>query len=447
MAGLAALAIWSGPRAAEPPPAVILMIGDGMDDHQITIARNYALGADGTLAMETLPYRAAAKVLGIEEADPAMPAYVGDSANSATSLATGAVTSAGRVSTAAGTDEDLPTILEQARGAGLRTGLVTTSALTDATPAAFAAHVADRDCQGPADMSRVECAPDARARGGPGSIAEQMIAAGADLMLGGGAAYFGQRIDPNDSRSPTIIHRARDAGYTVARSLAEAGAAPPGGKVLGLFARRDLPVEWEGEEARPIEIARDGRPRVPAPFRCAANPRFGDTPTLEAMTRLALERLGGDNAKGLFLMVEGASIDKQTHERNPCGHIGELLAFDRAVTAVAAWAATRPRTLLIVTADHGHAAQIIPYPSMFSDYEKLPGIGPQYPAGYVARLRTGEGAVMTINYATNAPPEGVAEEHTGVHVPVFAAGAGAEDIGPLTSQPALHDVMLRRLGR
>ena len=60
---------------------VILFVGDGVDDHQLTIARNYLLGADGAFSFEAFPYRAAARVLTVSEEDPGLPEYVGDSAS------------------------------------------------------------------------------------------------------------------------------------------------------------------------------------------------------------------------------------------------------------------------------------------------------------------------------------------------------------------------------
>lgn len=73
----------------------------------------------------------------VREEDPDTPDYVPDSAATATAWATGSKTSNGRISTTAGTDEDLTTILELAQGSGRLTGNVTTASLTDASPAAL----------------------------------------------------------------------------------------------------------------------------------------------------------------------------------------------------------------------------------------------------------------------------------------------------------------------
>ncbi|HET7609861.1 MAG TPA: alkaline phosphatase, partial [Gammaproteobacteria bacterium] len=109
---------------AAPAPKVVLIIGDGMDQQQITIARDYIAGYDGRLTLDTLPVRSSVQIQTVAEEDPSMPEYVADSANTATSIATGIVTSAGRISTTAGTDLDAPTIMEIAAAAGVGTGIV-----------------------------------------------------------------------------------------------------------------------------------------------------------------------------------------------------------------------------------------------------------------------------------------------------------------------------------
>ena len=186
------------PSSTTGAPKVILIIGDGMDDQQITIARNYLVGSGGRLTLDELPFRGVVQVQTVDEDDPRQPVYVADSANTATTMATGKLTSAGRIATAAGSGEDIDTIMELARAAGLGTGIVTTSSLTDATPAAFVAHVNQRFCQGPADVAQgverparfIDCSSNSKAGGGRGSIAEQIAESGVDILLGGGTQYF-----------------------------------------------------------------------------------------------------------------------------------------------------------------------------------------------------------------------------------------------------------------
>jgi alkaline phosphatase/streptomycin-6-phosphatase len=115
--------------------SVILLIGDGMDDSEITIARNYELGVDGRLVMDTFPFTGAVTTYVVEEDNSSVPNYVPDSAASGTAWSTGEKTSNGRISTTPSTDKDLKTLLEIAQDNGLSTGIVTTAELTDATPA------------------------------------------------------------------------------------------------------------------------------------------------------------------------------------------------------------------------------------------------------------------------------------------------------------------------
>ena len=173
------------------PKNMILIIGDGLDDQHVTMGRNYLAGMSGKLHMDQLPFRASVQV---ETLSPeGEPRYVADSANTATALATGAVTSIGRIATDI-EDNDLPTIAEAALSAGLRVGLVTTSSLTDATPAAFLSHVSARSCEGPEEIlgssyygiALPACPNDALENSGPGSIVEQLVTSGAHVLLGGG---------------------------------------------------------------------------------------------------------------------------------------------------------------------------------------------------------------------------------------------------------------------
>ncbi len=427
-------------QTAETARSVVLFIGDGMDDHQLTIARNYLLGADGAFVFEAFDHQAAAKVLTVLEADPQVPEYVGDSASGGTSISAGVVTSRGRIATRAGTGEPVTTVLELAAGAGKRTGIVTTSSLTDATPASFVAHISRRFCEGPSGMLPTptdrRCPNELKANGGPGSIAEQLAVSGVDLLLGGGYTHF----DQPDEAGVSVLRLAREAGYRLVRDASGLRAVEgEPGAILGLFGDGTLPVAWVGENgarARSVEFATDGQVIEPTPFRCVDNPDFGSRPTLEVMTRSALSRLESAPT-GFFLMVESASIDKQAHAGNPCGQIGETRALDQAVRVAVAFRERHPDTLILVASDHGHAAQIIPWPSLFASRAEA-----QYPPGKVARLRTLEGGLMAVSYGSNTH---YLEEHTGTQVPVYAQGPGAAPVRGLIRQSDLFEIVRRAL--
>lgn len=441
------------PAPVAQPRNVILIIGDGMDEQQISIARNYLKGAAGELLLDQMPLRSAVHIQTIEDKVGGKPVYVADSANTATTLATGTVTSIGRIGTSAGDDRDLPTLVELAAAAGLRTGIVTTSSVTDATPASFAAHVSLRLCEDPKTMLDIryrdiplgECPADLKARGGKGSIAEQLALSPLDVLLGGGGDHFSPVAEGG---TLSVTDLARGNGFEVITSASQLASAAPGKKLLGLFAPEELPVRLQGENGRSAESPRPsllnrihrylGSVTLPEPMLCEPNPAYGGTPTLRQMTDAALNLLSVDNDSGFFLMVESASIDKQSHERKPCGSIGEVEQLNEALESALAFAQTHPHTLIIVTADHAQAAQLVPYESLFAEFPI-----PIYTPGMLARIRTPEGGDMAVNYATN---NFVMEEHTGAAVPLFGNSEAIGRIPPFVRQADVFSISREYLG-
>ena len=426
-----------GPAA----PKVILIIGDGMDQQQITIARDYLVGYDGRLTLDTMPVRSSVQIQTVAEEDPRVPEYVADSANTATSMAAGILTSIGRIGTTAGTDLDVATIMEIAAAAGLGTGIVTTSSVTDATPASFVAHVSNRLCEGPRSMAAAnaagalsgDCPADLKSSGGKGSIAEQIAASRVDVVLGGGVRYFAQVAEGETKK--TVRDLAVANGFRVIGTAAELASLKPGGKVLGLFAPSTMPVQWRGAGgAQAVRVQHDenGRALLPEPFPCEPNPDYGATPPLAAMTRAALAHL---DRRAFVLMIESASIDKQSHVRRPCGQIGELKQLDDTLKLVLEYASAHPETLVLVTADHSQAAQLVPERSWLGANAASPG--------YFARIRTPEGAIMGVNYATN--DSDVQEDHTGADVPLLAYGAAAGEVPAAVRQTDIFQIMMRHL--
>lgn len=457
-ATLLALSLTLLPATALPAPApgpavgprhVILIIGDGMDEQQITIARNYLVGPGGRLLLDRLPLRAAVQVLTVEDRVEGRPVYVADSANTATSMATGVVTSRGRIATTAGDDRDLTTIVELAEAAGFRTGLVTTSSVTDATPAAFVAHISYRLCENPDAMGEIvyrgtslgtRCSADRKASGGPGSIAEQLAGSALDVILGGGRKHFAPLAE---GRAATVLDLAREQGFQVVTTGAALAAADKENRLLGLFSAGTLPVRLRGENGRiaeqaPVSRQRPGDVARPRPMTCEPNPAFDDVPGLRQMTDAALAHLAYRNERGFFLMIESASIDKQAHDRKPCGSIGEMAQLDEALASALAFAGAHPDTLVLVTSDHTHAAQLVPEESLFAAY----GVATHSP-GRLARIVTPDGGLMAINYATSESPW---EEHTGAAVPLFSNAEGVGRIPASLQQPQIFQVMREYLG-
>lgn len=439
--------------AAASQRNVILIIGDGMDDQQITIARNYLAGAQGKLLLDEMPLRGAVQILTIEDKVDGQPVYVADSANTATSMATGVITSRGRLATSAGDNRPLPTIVELAEAAGYRTGVVSTASVTDATPSAFAAHISFRLCQGPdlmleivySDIPLGGCPNEIKAKGGLGSVAEQLAESDLDVVLGGGGRYFDMTAEGSTS---TVREIAIDNGFSFVSSAGELVGAASADRLLGLFSRDTMPVRLRGEGGREAEAPQSswlnqahrylGSVTQPAPMDCEPNPDFAGMPSLKEMTDAALAVLAREDSAGFFLMIESASIDKQSHERKPCGSIGELEQLDEALASALAFAQANPNTLILVTADHSQAAQLIPAQSLFAAYP-IPVFSP----GKLARIRTPEGRLMAVNYATS---NFFMEEHTGANVPIFGNVEAQGRVPTFLSQPELFGIMKDYLG-
>ncbi|GAB3443097.1 alkaline phosphatase [Streptomonospora sediminis] len=407
-----------GPEAR--PCNVLLFIGDGMGDAELTMARNYLAGAGGRLAMDGLPFTGSATTYSVRAGDPRTAVYVTDSAAAATAWSTGTKTSNGAIGVDA-YGRARPTLAELARDGGLRTGIVTTEELSDPTPAAMGAHVADRSGQGPDSMDR--CPAQAREHGGPGSIAEQLARSRIDLLLGGGLRHFRQTVRDGAHAPRTVLDEAAAHGYSLVTGTAELKRRRPGDRLLGLFADGPLERRWQGPLALPGDSA---------PAACRPNPDVPrQQPGLAAMVAEALRLLGPATPRdpGFFLLAESAQIDNAGHDADPCGVIGEVGALDEAVRTGLDYAAGRSDTLVIVTADHGHSCQIVPVDVA------CPGSS--------AVLRTPEGGTMKVNYSTNLPGEIMV--HTGAQVRVAAYGPGARAVAGLIDHTDLFTLIRRAL--
>ena len=280
--------------------AVILFIGDGMGSAQRTGARWQSVGQSGQLVMDMLPISGWSRTASADSA-------ITDSAAAATAIATGVKTNNGMIAMDP-LGAELTTILELAQSRGMAVGLVTTVQIAHATPAAFAAHVPDRNMMT--------------------EIAAQMIDARPDVLLGGGEDEFlptaksgcypqsGERGDGRD-----LISEAISAGYTYVCDEAGFTSVDPSStsRLLGLFADEGM--------SRPF------------------------APTLAAMTQMAIDILSRD-PDGFFLMVEGGQIDWAGHVNDAANAIGDTIDFDAAVATGRAFAASESDVLIIVTADH-----------------------------------------------------------------------------------------------
>lgn len=403
---------------------VILIIGDGMGDSEITSARNYQYGADGRFpGIDDLPITGQYTTFSLDKSN-GKPDYVTDSAASGSGWATGTKTYNNAISVDI-KGRAQKSLLELAKAKGMKTGDVTTSELQDATPAVQVSHVAQRSCYGPEATSKT-CPENALENGGAGSITEQLLATRADVTLGGGAKTFTERAKAGKYQGLTLQQQAKQRGYAVVKNAAQLSRVKQANQkqpVLGLFADGNLPVGWVGPKA-----TRTGGSEPAA--RCSANPDFtAQVPRLGTMTNKAISLLKGSK-QGFFLQVESASIDKQDHAADPCGQIGETVQMDQAVKTALDFARKDGNTLVIVTADHAHSSQIV-YPG-------------ETTMGLTRTLTTNEGQPMTISYGT--ADEGGSQMHTGTQLRIAAYGPQAANVSGLTDQTDVFFTVQRALG-
>lgn len=284
---------------ASTPRNIILLIGDGMGPQQVGLLFDWAEASNNTpTAIETLMQSGEIGIVRTGASDSPLT----DSASSATAIATGVRTYNGAIGV--GPDgERLETIIEKAGARGRKTGLVTTTSVTHATPASFAAHI-DR-------------------RSKEAEIAQQLVASSVDVILGGGRSYF---LSERHDLRPQI----EAAGWRLVTDEAALNALVPGGRVLGLFANGHLPYL----------IDRD-------------SPDETEAPTLAELTAKALQLLSDeDDAEGFVLMIEGGRIDHGGHANDVASVLGEMREFDRTVDVVLSYQEQFPDTLVLVTADH-----------------------------------------------------------------------------------------------
>ena len=384
------------------PKNVILLIGDGMGEAEISATRNYEFDSGPGIFLDTMQNTASGIVVSKRNDNPDKYAFVGDSASGGTALATGELTSVRRIATTAQFGKPIKTIAEEAKEKGYTVGLVTTAVITDATPASFAAHADDRYCMKYGDSA---CGADSV------PIIDQMIALDVDVMLGGGYQLL-----PALKEEGTIQDYAISSGYTLVtdkKSLETVSAE----NLWGIFADYHMPRPWQSEDGRAAEVVTvgdDGRVVFPEAQKCIANPAYESMPTLEMMTEKEIENLSANNDEGFFLMVEGASIDKAAHDADICGSMGSMVEFDRAAKLAVEYAKKNPNTVVIITADHGGSTQNIHHP-YYENYERtaenLPGL--------YELLITKGGSEMTVYYGTDNIDD---QAHTGVNVPIFTYG-------------------------
>lgn len=444
---------------------VVLFIGDGMGDSEITVARDYLKGANGhfdgldavgqpsaldDVQAGTGQYTTFSVGNGSKDSavgkdgdgklvanpNPGKLTPVTDSSASGSAWATGTKTYNNAVDVDIYGNPQL-NLFELAKVAGKATGNVTTAEIQDATPAVLESHSSERACYGPqgktdgtSNNASKQCLINQlKENGGIGSISEQLLDTRADVTIGGGSKYFRQTVQGGEYKGKTVWEQAKEMGFqTVENDPAAMNALQykDGQPVLALMSDGNMPTKFNPSKATAKDPAKDASPTV-----CTLNADWlgNQGSSLKDMTKKALDLLNANpngQKNGFFLQVEGASIDKQDHAGNACGQIGETDDFDQAI-AYAMQNVDLTNTLVIVTADHAHTSQIL-------------NAQPAYALSTV--LKTADGNNMVVSYGTaqedsrdtDGGYNGGDMEHTGTQLRIAASGPGAQRVIGLTDQ-------------
>ncbi|MGB9928372.1 MAG: alkaline phosphatase [Methanosarcina sp.] len=297
---------------------VIILVPDGCSQSVQTLARWYSgkpLQLDEMVVGTVSTY--------------STDSVITDSSSAATAFATGYKTTNGFVSVGPSGDnvldtlevppEDLryrplATVLEASKLEGKATGLIATSRITHATPAAFASHIHDRDMEN--------------------EIMEQMVYEDIDVVFGGGSRHLipesegGKRTD-GENLTKVLL----EDGYQLVDSKNEmSNLTEP--KVWGLFASSHMAPDIDRTEFAPEE------------------------PSLAEMTGKAINLLSQDK-DGFFLMVEGSQVDWANHANDPAYAVTDFLAFDEAVKVAVDFAKKDGHTLVLAFPDHNTGGMTI----------------------------------------------------------------------------------------
>lgn len=302
---------------AEAAKNVILIIPDGCSTPMWAAVRAMTVGVDSLLNIDKLPVQGRCRTYSAD-------ALITDSAASGTTYACGVKTNNGILgcdrTTVYGdslTQKPVASILELAQKAGYSTGLITTTLLCHATPAAFYTHRANRSWYD--------------------QISGDLVGKGIDVLMGGGRDYFipkgavdeeGAPSKRNDGRN--IIQELRQEGYVYAYDTAGFKSIDPQktDKMLCLFNAGDMQFEYN-----------------------RAKDKAGE-PGLWEQTDKALQILS-KNKKGFFLMVESGIVDHAAHSHMSREFLWEGAACDKTVGVAMDFARKNRDTLVIVVPDHG----------------------------------------------------------------------------------------------
>jgi len=387
---------------------VIFVMGDGLGPAHRDAIQLSKVGPYDRLTMDRLPYQGMSST---NAEDP--ETFVTDSAAGATSLATGVKTYNGSINVDNGGDK-LTSIMKQAKAQGKAIGVVTTSQVTDASPASFGgASVTDRDQQS--------------------EIARQLIEdVKVDVILGGGEDYWypegnegaypdNPPKDPEEesqSDRGNLVRRAKDLGYTYVSDPADLGGAG-GRKILGLFANQEM-----------FEQNPEGEGDIYAP-----------KPSLPTMTNKAINVVSRD-PDGFFLFVEEEAIDEMAHNNNARLMLKSGRAMDKTVSEARFYADGNGQTLLITTGDHETGGLTVEA----TDDPEFPDESGGGQGDPNANLSVEDGPFGVANSDYRMILDWTTTGHTGADVPLTASGPGGRDLVGNYENTHVYDAMADALG-
>ena len=283
---------------------IILLIADGMSISQVSSYILIKGGPNERLAVDKFPVSGI--VLTHSE-----DAIVTDSASSATAYSTGFKT----INGALGLDKDLnylENLTEKIHNYGYVSSLISTSEITHATPAAFAAHV---DLRWKTD-----------------EISKQMIESNVVTILGGGRHFFLPEENGGKRDDGLNLYEQVKSTQTLLTHKNELDSVDltTTKKIIGLFA---------DEHLRDIE----------KPDNHSSEPATKDMLDFAIKRSESLMRNG---CRGYFIMVEGSQVDWAGHANSIDYLVREMEDFEEAVVLAKSYAEQNNETLVIVTADH-----------------------------------------------------------------------------------------------
>ena len=316
------LLFMAAPVLAGQPKYVFYFIGDGLGAAQRQFSEFFLQeklkNQNSQLIMNTF------EVAGINTTYCA-DSLITDSAAAATALASGVKTNKGVI----GKDvngNSVKTLTEEARDHGMKTGLSSTTRLTHATPAAFAAHNISRNNEN--------------------EIADDFLNSGVDFFAGGGIRHFipaSMKIKHRDAIGKTIKSKRKDEKDLI-KGFEDKGYST----FIGMKGAKDF---------RSTDFSKQDKvfaafTYTHMPYEVERTNQYKGVPSIAEMTKAGIDVLvQGD--KGFFLMVEGGRIDHAAHANDPSGVIWETIAFDDAVkTAYEFFKNHKNQTLIVVVGDH-----------------------------------------------------------------------------------------------